>query len=240
MTTIGVFTDIHANLLALQAVLAEFDQLGCDTIIHTGDAIAIGPHPAEVLVELRHHSNIVLLTGNHDALFVAGLPPERPAWMGESEYRHQQWTHAQLTDDDRKEISNWPYETRHSLGEADLLFCHYGLDPDGKVFAPIVRDPTPDDLDRLFGKPHADVVFYGHHHPPSDIVGITRYINPGAAGCSHDDLARFILIITDDEGVLQIEHRAVTYDRARLLHDIAQRQMPGREEILPAFFGVRS
>jgi hypothetical protein len=96
------------NLPALQAVLVACEEESCDAIIHSGDAIAIGPHPTEVLAELRSHSEMVLLMGNHDALFVKGLPPERPIGMGESEYRHQQWTHSLLTEDDRREMSTWP------------------------------------------------------------------------------------------------------------------------------------
>jgi hypothetical protein len=125
------------------------------------------------------------------------------------------------------------------LGATDLLICHYAMAQGGKEFAPIVAIPHRIIWTGCLTSQTADVVFYGHHHPPSDLVGKARYINPGAAGCSHDDLARFTLITIDAEGILHIEHRAVTYDRARLLHDIEHRQMPGREEILPAFFGVR-
>ena len=40
---IAVFTDVHANLPALDAALAEIDRLGVDATYHTGDAIGIGP-----------------------------------------------------------------------------------------------------------------------------------------------------------------------------------------------------
>lgn len=49
---IAVFTGVHANLPALEAALTAIDQPGCDCIVHTGDAIAIGPHPAECLDKL--------------------------------------------------------------------------------------------------------------------------------------------------------------------------------------------
>ena len=55
MGKIGVISDIHGNLQALKAVLAEFDRQGCDEIIHTGDVVNIGARSRECLDDrLRH------------------------------------------------------------------------------------------------------------------------------------------------------------------------------------------
>lgn len=40
---IAVIADVHANLPALEAALAAIGALGCDAIVHTGDAVGIGP-----------------------------------------------------------------------------------------------------------------------------------------------------------------------------------------------------
>lgn len=42
---IGVFQDVHANLLALETALAFFNKNDCDEVIHVGDLIGIGPFP---------------------------------------------------------------------------------------------------------------------------------------------------------------------------------------------------
>jgi predicted phosphodiesterase len=78
MVRIGVITDAHANLPALTAVLHALDTEGCDVIVHCGDAIGIGPHPAEVLTTLLERDGVHLLMGNHDAWFAHGLPEPRP------------------------------------------------------------------------------------------------------------------------------------------------------------------
>lgn len=44
---IGVFTDLHANLPALKAAIAFFEEQACGRIIHVGDLIGIGPYPQE-------------------------------------------------------------------------------------------------------------------------------------------------------------------------------------------------
>ena len=46
---IAILADVHANLPALRAALADAEQQGCERLYHAGDLIAIGPYPAEVI-----------------------------------------------------------------------------------------------------------------------------------------------------------------------------------------------
>ncbi len=94
----AVIADVHANLPALRAALAAIRQEGCDRIVHLGDAIGIGPQPAECLELLCGLQGATLIMGNHDAYFAHGIPDPRPAWMGEGELRHQRWIHTQLDE----------------------------------------------------------------------------------------------------------------------------------------------
>jgi predicted phosphodiesterase len=71
---IAVFTDVHGNLPALEAALAAIERARCDAIYHTGDAIGIGPYPAECLDRLLHAPRVYCVMGNHDAWFAYGLP----------------------------------------------------------------------------------------------------------------------------------------------------------------------
>jgi predicted phosphodiesterase len=88
-TKLIVITDAHANLPALTAVLDAARREGYDRIVHTGDAIGIGPFPAEVLDRLLNTPNLECIMGNHDAWFVDGLPQPQPPWMSDGEVRHQ-------------------------------------------------------------------------------------------------------------------------------------------------------
>jgi protein phosphatase len=54
---IAVMTDVHANLPALAAALDAIRREGCEALFHTGDAIGIGPYPAECLDLLLNASN---------------------------------------------------------------------------------------------------------------------------------------------------------------------------------------
>jgi hypothetical protein len=57
----------------------------CDAIFHVGDAIAIGPYPAECLDLMQGTSNLICVSGNHDLYSVNGLPDPQPDWMSEAE-----------------------------------------------------------------------------------------------------------------------------------------------------------
>ena len=71
---VAVLTDVHANLPALEATLRVIEDAGCEAIYHTGDAIGIGPFPAECLARLLATPRMRLIMGNHDAWFAFGLP----------------------------------------------------------------------------------------------------------------------------------------------------------------------
>src|SRR5215216_5717191 len=141
LAKIAVITDAHANLPALDAALAAIAREGCDAIYHTGDAIAIGPYPAECLDRLAHTPKLHLLMGNHDAWFAHGLPSPRPDWLSDEELVHQIWTHQRLDPALRATVAGWPYVVREDFGGLAVTFLHYALAPSGRDFAPIVPDP---------------------------------------------------------------------------------------------------
>ena len=62
---VAVITDIHANLAALQAVLAHIDRLGVDAIYCGGDLVGYGPHPNEVCALIQQRA-IPTIYGNYD------------------------------------------------------------------------------------------------------------------------------------------------------------------------------
>lgn len=248
---IAIITDVHANLPALDAVLAAISALDCDEIVHTGDAIGIGPYPVETLTRLLALPRIHFVIGNHDDWFASGLPEPRPDWMSAGEGEHHRWVHALLGHADpgfRRTVATWPWTLDDNVHGVRVRYQHYALNADRSGFCSIVPNPTGIDLDRIFaGSPQIgeaevgpDVIFYGHHHPASDLVGPsgTRYVNSGALGCARDDLARFAILDVDSSGSWQVVQHAVPYDRTALLQAFDERDVPEREMIRRAFFGT--
>lgn len=232
---IAVITDAHANLPALQAALRAIHADGCDAIYHIGDAIGIGPHPAECLDLLLSTPNLSPVMGNHEAWFAFGLPQPRPAWMSEAELAHHQWVHRQLNPSLRAEVAQWPWVIEQEIDGTSLAFLHYGLAPGGTDFLSIVPSPTPADLDALFVAHDVDVVFYGHHHPASDLRGRARYVNPGSLGCHTAPVARYVLLDVQWKGYA-ISFRAISYDDTALFQDLEDRHVPERAFLRQVFF----
>lgn len=238
---IAVITDAHANLPALEAALAAIRADGATAIYHTGDAIGIGPFPAEVLDRLLHTPSLHLVMGNHDALFAFGLPDPLPPWMSEGELAHQRWVHAQLDPALQSVIASWPWVIEENLAGKRICFVHYGLDETGHDLIPVVPQPGPVDLDRLFARHGAQVVFYGHDHRPgamtSEDAGRAWYVNPGTLGCGSEPMARYALWEIDRDGGQRLTLRAVRYDPEPLFRAFEEREVPERAFIKAVFFG---
>lgn len=84
---IALLADIHANLPALTAVLADIQPRGCERLYHAGDLIAIGPYPAEV-VDLAMSTGMRCVQGNHDELLLKGIPQDPTPGMHDDERMH--------------------------------------------------------------------------------------------------------------------------------------------------------
>src|ERR1700680_620956 len=115
----AVFTDIHANLEALEAVLAKIDEISAeepiDQIWFLGDLVGYGPDPNECIVTLRARTDIII-AGNHDWAAVGKLDLEdfSPAARISAE-----WTAGQLTEEHRAFLANLP--ERLDIGECTLV-----------------------------------------------------------------------------------------------------------------------
>lgn len=233
MNRVGVITDAHANLPALDAALAALDEAGCDLIVHMGDAIGIGPYPREVLELLLSRSDMVLLMGNHDELFAFDQLNNPPAWMSAGELEHQRWTHEQLREEWRGTIRSWPYTYDVMMGITMIRFQHYALSDDGR-FASVSRNNLPDELDAGF-RPSSEVVFFGHHHPRADVEGVARYINPGALGTNPSEGARYVVIEEQPDGEPRITMHSVPYDAEPVRRAMRERDVPEADFILNTF-----
>lgn len=235
---IAVITDAHANLPALETALGAIRAEECDAIFHVGDAIAIGPHPAECLDLLQSIPNLHCVAGNHDLLFVDGLPTPQPDWMSDGEVRHQLWTHHQLGGQHKAIISQWPLIHKEKFEGVNTVFVHYGFTGAGKYFAGVVRNPNETDLDLMFAEYGADLVFFGHDHSPSDRKGNARYIDPGSLGCCSQASARYTIAEFID-GQVEIRHCSVSYDDQELQEAFEERKVPERAFIYKVFLGGR-
>ena len=163
MQRIGVITDVHGNLEALQAALNMLDELGCEEILHLGDVVDIGPNSKECLEILLSRRDVTCLLGNHDRDFVLNQTELRTKSHVPS--KHKKEVFATLTEQMRQAVKRFPLFAERVCGGAKLLFCHYALKRqpfswEEFPFMPLQPQPTAQLLDEIFDGTKADAVFF--------------------------------------------------------------------------------
>ncbi|MDW3650784.1 MAG: YfcE family phosphodiesterase [Bacteroidia bacterium] len=230
---IGIFTDIHANLPALEKSLQFFEKEGCDQIIHIGDMIGIGPYPKECLELAFTYPNLECVMGNHDYYFAHGLPDKN--WMSEEEIAHQNWTHDQLKDELKEEVAKWPFQIDIQLkDDYKISFLHYALKENGWDFKSIAKDPDEKSMDEVFAEVDANLILFGHHHIYHYFKTQKEYFNPGSAGCWNKPIAR-LAILQLKEGELDLKRVFSPYKDGDLMKAFDDRKVPSRDFIRKVF-----
>jgi predicted phosphodiesterase len=230
---IAVLTDTHANLPALRAVLKEIKREGYDAAFHTGDAVGLGPWPAETVDLLEAAPRLHLLAGNHEGWLCSGVPAGAARWLQE----HYDWLRERVERRHTVSAGAWPLLTEHDFEGLRTAFAHYALDGGGRLEL-AVSGEVAGDLDAMAGRHSSLLVFHGHRHRPSDLKGKVRYVNPGSLGCWHMPAARY-LVARFHKGKVAIQHKAAAYDREELLKGYAASGMPDYRRILDSYFALR-
>jgi len=247
---IALFSDIHGNSIALDAVLKDIqDQGGVDLYWVLGDLVAIGHDPVGTLDRLSKLSNAVFTRGNTDRYVVTGDRPQpTPEEVSHnldllSVYAEVMqtfaWTQGALV------ATGWlpwlaalPLELHIILPNGTrVLGVHASPgNDDGPGIHP---DLTDMELEVLFKGCDADLVFVGHTHWPLEIkfngihlVNIGSVSNPLSP-----DLRASYAIVDGDEQEYRIEQWRVVYDRQAVIAELERVRHPTRNYIIQFMLG---
>ena len=192
---VGVFSDVHANKVALDAVLADVPDV--DAMVNAGDVVGYNPWPAECLEAVRRR-DVPSVMGNHDRAVASGT-----AFRFNSMARAGvEYAGEELSDDQREWLADRPDSLRLFDGRVRVVHGHPD-DPDHYTY-PEEFAPS------LLGE--EDVLVMGHthlqHHETYD-EGVV--MNPGSVGQPRDNdpRAAYAVLDLDDRSV---EERRVEYD----------------------------
>jgi predicted phosphodiesterase len=228
---VAVLSDIHANLVALDAVIASFGSV--DAVWHLGDVVGYGPEPDGV-VERLAGIGAVGVRGNHDAAAVGGDEIE---WFNPDARAAMEWTRRQIADATLAWLTALP--PRHADGKFGLV---HGS-PREPLWEYIVSVPV---ARANLAAMTTDFGLYGHTHlpmvyaerdggveqiEPADgssftLGGGRALINPGSVGQPRDG------IVTASYLVLDTEAGHCTWRRTP--YDIGAVQAAMRADGLPA------
>jgi diadenosine tetraphosphatase ApaH/serine/threonine PP2A family protein phosphatase len=219
-----VLSDLHANLEALEAVLADVATQSWDSSLVLGDLVGYGADPNPVLDRLRDFAPDLVIRGNHDK-FVAGL--NEGEGFNPLALASGRWTREVLRPDLRDWLAGLPQGPCRAPGEPRLFLSH-GSPLDEEAYVLGIDDALSnfegvEFLWCLFGHTHYPVAIGEHddgvevRRPPTPSGGEVpltygrRYlINPGAIGQPRDGNPRASYLILDTETSVA-EFRRVPY-----------------------------
>jgi predicted phosphodiesterase len=174
---VAALYDVHGNLPALEAALAEVDGEGADALLSGGDLL-LGPQPAECL-ELLRERDALFIRGNCDRA-VAGDHDWGDAWIDRI-----RWTAEQLSEEQLDFVGNWPEVVRLDVdGLGRVLFCHGSPRSDEEILTAIT---PPKRLDPILDGVQENLVVCGHTHVQFDRrLGDRRLVNAGSIGLPYE------------------------------------------------------
>ena len=202
-----ILADIHANPIALKAVLDDADEV--DQILCAGDLVDYNPWPLEALAMAEEH-HIVSVLGNHDRDCAIGSP------IGYNPYAEASclWTHRQLTEEAKSQLISLPESLRVDVEGQSVFLCHGSPRDlvDDYVFPPPV---TPKELLRVYlREASSSILVMGHTHVPfieEFPEGWT--VNPGSVGQPRDrDPRASYAILTVNTSEVSADLHRVKYD----------------------------
>lgn len=205
---IAALYDIHGNLPALEAVLAEIAETGVDRIIVGGDVVA-GPLPSETLARLQELTTPTqFLQGNADREVLAQIAGHDASAVPEAILPLARWVASVLSPQQAQFIANCPPTLNaHLAGLGDVLFCHATPRSDTEVFTRLTAEER---IAPAFAGIDVALVICGHTHMQFDrMIGTTRVVNAGSVGMPYGAPGACWLLLGPS-----VEFRRTPYDYA--------------------------
>jgi len=236
---IAVFSDIHGNLEALEAILKDIGKRRISDIYFLGDAITFGPDSSACLKLLEKH-NVKCVIGNHEQRVTRYDKAVKTMTYATRE--HMQYIFSQLDRDDLKFIKSMPISMKINFKGLNIFFTHYEHDKDG-VIKDNYEEFTEARLHKLFAEYNCDVVFFGHIHNRKVIIDETgkSYICAGASGCVKGDKTFWTYFdINRMNGDLDYDIYRVTvpFNRKKFDEKMRNSQLPDKNGYAPFVFGI--
>src|SRR5690606_26986703 len=233
---IALISDIHANLPALEAVLADIDARAFDATCHLGDLVGYAPWPNEVVEMIRLRA-IPGVAGNYDSTVATGYRHcgcryEDPAQEALSHASYE-WTRAHVSDESRRFLGALPFRLDiragggHRAGaRAILVHGTPTLNTD------YWTEDRPDDFClEMTRRPAAregdGIAFARSHLPWHRGDGGIYFVNTGSVGRPKDwDCRAGYAALTIDGGTVAVDFHRVEYDVVRTAEAIRRSGLP--------------
>jgi predicted phosphodiesterase len=229
---LALISDIHGNVAALEAAVAEISRRSVDRIVVLGDLVLNGPRPVESVDRVMEldAAGALVIAGNTDIAVADGDYTAAFPWLDEVPAAHRaaaEWARDLLRDDQLEYLRRLPAERRVAFGEELVLATH--ASPGSQTSG------LPADLDaavtvQRVTRTDARVICCGHTHV-ADVreLGRKLLVNPGSCGYAFDgtpDACWGLLSLAEDADP-QAELFRAAYDVHPAAEEVAVRGLPG-------------
>jgi len=242
MPTVAILADIHSNLPALEAVLAEVEWSGAGSIVVLGDIVGYGASPAECVAMVRKLGAACVM-GNHDEAIdkvrKCGCTFSSPHWKT-SEYQAGLALAARSLDADQaKWLKSLPFRMKIPGG----IVAHGSLD-EPEAFNYIVNTKSAELTLEILRKQTAKVGFFGHTHVQGIFAeddnalewldqtrvkipaGLACAVTVGAVGRPHYDAEQRAAWVLWEPDTGVVEFKKTVYNRIEAARAIAMADLP--------------
>jgi len=238
---IAVFSDMHGNCIAFDAMLAHLKQNPADRMVCLGDTTQGGPQPHDTLQRLRDLDCPVVM-GNADVWMLTGVDTGTAEAPPTEQMEHiRQWSLSKLTAEDKDFIRSFQPTVEIPLEGGRTLLCFHASPHN---FDDVFLPTTPQEEFESFLRPFVPAIMTGGHTHVQYIRRLddTFYFNPGSVGLAYDahqpdetfradPWAEYAVLTTMPDSSLALEFRRIPYDMDSLYHFILSSDMPHAEKV---------
>jgi predicted phosphodiesterase len=234
----ALISDIHANLPALDAVLADIERRGdIEVTYHLGDLVGYAPWPNEVVQHLRD-AKIEGVSGNYDSTVATdykhcGCRYEDPR-QEELSHVSYAWTRAHVSEETKAFLGELPFrlDVRPSGGHiaGPTLVLVHGTPLNNVTYW---TEDRPDSfcvkMASAAGATRGDLIAFGHTHIPwHRVVDGIHFVNTGSVGRPKDGdwRAGFVVVEVQGSGAIGVEFVRVDYDVESVTESIGRSGLP--------------
>lgn len=223
---IAILSDVHGNLPALEAVIADAQKQNADTFWNLGDFLGYGPYVNEV-VDLLFETCSAQVIGNYD-LKVLKFPEKQKKWAQskkKEKYLALKWAWEKLSKKNADRLEQLPQQDTQVVAGLSFLLTHGGPDAVDEAIGP---DTPVDRLTTLAAMTDAKAILCGHTHLPFlKTLSPTTFINPGSVGRpeGRDPGSSYAILEISTSG-MKVGFQKVPYDIERLSRAIHAAGLP--------------
>lgn len=226
MKIIYAFSDLHANIAALDAIIRNIDthNFPHSIKIFAGDYINFGPWPNETISFVRSLTNAFFVIGNQDQYILDENNSKlSPYIRDERIIEHLNWTRNQLSEENIEWLRSLQVIRRVDVDNRKIIIFHGDYENTEKGL-------SNDTLERI----GEEIIICGHIHKPyKKEIANKIIINPGSVGdpLDGDTRASYSEIqISSDH--LNVTNRRINYDISLIENELENRKVPWREDII--------